>query len=390
MATYFIADTHFDDDAIVRYENRPFYNSKEMNASLIEKWNATVKPSDVIYHLGDFGCNNILSLKNTLRQLNGIKFLIRGNHDKYTNEEYRKSGFTDVYDHPIIIDDFYMLSHEPLYVNANMPYCNIYGHIHSNPSYSTKSIRSRCVSVEQISYAPISKESIQFDIKNSSVFLINPEKFRASQLSIKADPEVTDFIIDILMHNGMDTTECTRRLFRNGYYYYFAHMLKTAFQRGTVCWTAPFGHFVWKDDNGIAYDIEGVYQGEALYLIPETYMGKSINDFLHRKTKSFNATPDDIEKIIKNYENDYKTHLDEKKFQAPAITTPTKYGEIRTNYNDETHIYVDAWFTTNDNEEGTIIAKINMTDKSVIYLDDDAKTDPYAQEIIKTLIAELT
>lgn len=304
MTTYFIADTHFDDDACVRYEHRPFYNSKEMNETLIERWNATVKPTDVIYHLGDFGCNSLLSLKSILCQLNGNKFLIRGNHDNYTNEEYRKSGFTDVYDHPIIINGFYMLSHEPLYVNVNMPYCNIYGHVHNNPSYHTKSIRSHCVSVERISYTPIAQECIQRDIVDCSICIHNFEKFRECQLSLNADPEVIDFIIDILTHNGMDTSECTRRLFRNGYCYYFAHMLGIAFRRGTVCWAAPFGHFVWKDDNGIAYDIEGIYQGEADYLIPEEYMGKSIYDFLHRKRKSFNATPDDIDKIIKHYEEE--------------------------------------------------------------------------------------
>lgn len=42
------------------------------------------------------------------------------------------------------------------------------------------------------------------------------------------------------------------------------------FGRGEVCWAAPFGHFIWLD-NETPYDIEGVYYGESLYFIPESY-----------------------------------------------------------------------------------------------------------------------
>lgn len=51
-----------------------------------------------------------------------------------------------------------MLSHEPLYVNKNMPYCNIHGHIHSL-KYDSKSFFN--VSVECINYKPINFEEIK-------------------------------------------------------------------------------------------------------------------------------------------------------------------------------------------------------------------------------------
>ena len=47
-----------------------------------------------------------------------------------------------------------MLSHEPLYINSNMPYANFYGHVHANPSYKDASKQSVCVSVERIAYTP--------------------------------------------------------------------------------------------------------------------------------------------------------------------------------------------------------------------------------------------
>ena len=46
--TYFIADTHFGDDNIRRYENRPFDTVKEMDNALIENWNRVVSNEDEV------------------------------------------------------------------------------------------------------------------------------------------------------------------------------------------------------------------------------------------------------------------------------------------------------------------------------------------------------
>lgn len=47
---------------------------------------------------------------------------------------------------------------------------------------------------------------------------------------------------------------------------------------------------------------------------------------------------------------------------------------------------VDAWKTCDDNEEGLAIAKIDLADKTVVYLDEDAKIDGYAQAIINEML----
>lgn len=49
---------------------------------LIDVWNKTVKKKDFVYILGDFCLSNKERTKKILEQLNGRKFLIRGNHDK--------------------------------------------------------------------------------------------------------------------------------------------------------------------------------------------------------------------------------------------------------------------------------------------------------------------
>ena len=163
---YFIADTHFGDDNIRRYENRPFEDIKEMDKTLISNWNNVVGPDDFVYILGDFGVEN--GDFRILSSLNGIKYLVKGNHDTNSNEYYRKIGFKEVYDHPIIIEGFWILSHEPLYVNSNMPYANIFGHVHNSPIIKDYSNQHFCVSCERINYSPIDFDDIKYKVKNAT------------------------------------------------------------------------------------------------------------------------------------------------------------------------------------------------------------------------------
>lgn len=64
----------------------------------------------------------------------------------------------------------------------------------------------------------------------------------------------------------------------------------------------------------------------------------------------------------------------------------SKYSEIRNDFVDETEnkVYIDAW--VGNCEDGTVIAKIDVATLKVKYLDKDARTDAYAQEVIKETI----
>ena len=72
----------------------------------------------------------------------------------------------EVYDLPVIYNGFFILSHEPLYVNTNMPYANLFGHVHANPMYKDFSPQHVCVCVERTDYRPISMEEIMHKIQN--------------------------------------------------------------------------------------------------------------------------------------------------------------------------------------------------------------------------------
>ena len=166
MKTFFIADTHFGDDNLRRYENRPFENVTEMDKALISNWNNTVDEKDEVYVLGDFGADGYE--KEILSKLCGTKYLIKGNHDIKSNDYYREAGFKEVYDLPVLYKSFWILSHDSIYVNSNMPYANLFGHVHNNPIIKDYSSQHFCVSVERIDYKPISFDEIAEKIKQAS------------------------------------------------------------------------------------------------------------------------------------------------------------------------------------------------------------------------------
>ena len=51
---FLIADLHFGDEGIIRYENRPFASAEEMDGQLLARWNQTVSKEDTVFVLGIF------------------------------------------------------------------------------------------------------------------------------------------------------------------------------------------------------------------------------------------------------------------------------------------------------------------------------------------------
>lgn len=156
MKTFLIADTHFQHTNIIKYCDRPYTNVEEMEIALIKNWNSVVGPNDLIIVLGDFTLSRKADfIKGILDRLNGRKWLIMGNHDRLTVEQYYEVGFEYVSKFPIVYNSFYILSHEPLFMTENMPFMNIYGHVHNNPMFLDRTENTWCVSVERINYTPV-------------------------------------------------------------------------------------------------------------------------------------------------------------------------------------------------------------------------------------------
>lgn len=80
---FFTSDHHFGHAKIIKYANRKFAATmEEMNEKLVSRWNAVVRPEDVVYHLGDFSLTKPDEAARFASRLNGTKHIIWGNHDK--------------------------------------------------------------------------------------------------------------------------------------------------------------------------------------------------------------------------------------------------------------------------------------------------------------------
>lgn len=54
MTIWLTSDTHFGHTNIIKYCQRPFAHTDEMDEALITAWNERVRDDDVVWHLGDF------------------------------------------------------------------------------------------------------------------------------------------------------------------------------------------------------------------------------------------------------------------------------------------------------------------------------------------------
>lgn len=100
-----------------------------------------------------------------------------------------------------------------------------------------------------------------------------------------------------------------------------------------------------------------------------------------------------IEEILFNVPKNILLHsLPEerwKEFDNNVSKTKSNWSEIHDDFEDEGFIHIDAWTTSDDDEVGNVIAKINVLTKDVIYLDERASTDEFAQEVIQERLKSL-
>src|SRR5439155_1572840 len=82
MAIFFTSDTHFGHGGALGLYRRPFASVAAMNEALVERWNETVGPDDVVWHLGDFAIRQRPAVvAGLLARLSGRKHLVAGNND---------------------------------------------------------------------------------------------------------------------------------------------------------------------------------------------------------------------------------------------------------------------------------------------------------------------
>ena len=116
---YVTSDFHLFHANIIRYSNRPFKDVDEMNETIIQNYNLTIKDDDMVIHLGDLSAGlkkRQNELKALLQRLKGKKILLRGNHDYEPDSFYLEAGFEKV-EHFLVIKN-YFFNHYALEANS--------------------------------------------------------------------------------------------------------------------------------------------------------------------------------------------------------------------------------------------------------------------------------
>lgn len=171
MNTFFTGCTHFGHANIIKLANRPFVTVEEMNEALVQRWNEKVKPSDLVYHLGDIAWGPV---QPWIERLNGQKTIILGNHDKRTKIEAARDLFVDVRDYQEIeaAGTRFVLFHYPIddwnrrYRGSIHLHCHTHAPTFRNPNIpsdwsETGIVCNRFnVGVDACGFAPVSLDEI--------------------------------------------------------------------------------------------------------------------------------------------------------------------------------------------------------------------------------------
>lgn len=143
---FFTSDLHFYHEGVMSFDERPWKSVEEMDAALVERWNAVVGPKDTVYILGDL----MWSAKREqalaiLRALHGHLILVRGNHDgRWLHGDDIKRRFMRIEDYldirlrrPDGTRIYLAMSHYPIhfYNHAHHGGVMLYGHVHTGREF---------------------------------------------------------------------------------------------------------------------------------------------------------------------------------------------------------------------------------------------------------------
>ena len=135
---YFIADLHFGHKNRLKFDNLSFKTIEEHDQYIIDRWNETVGLNDDVYILGDISWHNSTKTIEIFKSLNGVKHLIKGNHDnKLLKNRQLQKLFIEIVDYKelcINSETSIVLCHYPIpcFRNHFYNWIHFYGHVHSS------------------------------------------------------------------------------------------------------------------------------------------------------------------------------------------------------------------------------------------------------------------
>lgn len=183
---WFTSDLHFNHANIIRFCNRPWKTTEEMDKALISNWNSVVKPNDLIFDLGDFAFADRDKWIELLKQLNGKHYLILGNHDitrwpgnkvlpLFERVEHQLTLKID--GRKVYLNHYPFLCYGGTYRDNTSKVYQLFGHVHSGPNCSGLD-KDRLINlfpyqydvgVDNNNYTPISWEQVKDKINNQII-----------------------------------------------------------------------------------------------------------------------------------------------------------------------------------------------------------------------------
>lgn len=181
-SVFITSDTHFHHGNIIKYSNRPFSDSREMNEEIISRWNSKIGPDDLVYHLGDFSFGREdYHFNSVFNRLNGKIVFIEGNHDSLTRRHrHRFYNYHYGYHEAVIGGQMIVMSHYPIIVwnKKHRDSIMVHGHTHYNLPATRK--EANCigkildVGVDGNNFTPYSLDEIMEIMKKKDKFPENP------------------------------------------------------------------------------------------------------------------------------------------------------------------------------------------------------------------------
>lgn len=138
METWFTSDNHFGHKGILKFcpDTRPVRDLDEMTETMIDVWNATVRPTDHVWIVGDFSFYSSVPTMIILYRLNGILHLVKGNHDKAWLNGETSVRFQEICDYKSLKlnKQHIIMFHFPIYEWDRMHHgsWHLHGHTHGN------------------------------------------------------------------------------------------------------------------------------------------------------------------------------------------------------------------------------------------------------------------
>ena len=159
MNTWFTSDWHIGDTR-VNMLRRPFVNEDEMFFRLKDEHNKLVHPNDTVYVLGDVCFRKAKHVLSSVKDFNGKKILVRGNHDRDTSDEEFLVYFDQVISEGEGLEveykniNFY-LTHYPTTTRQDI--FNLVGHVHDSWKFQPNMIN---VGVDVNHFRPVNADEI--------------------------------------------------------------------------------------------------------------------------------------------------------------------------------------------------------------------------------------